>query len=538
MFDRLRYIVGARGGVAKGEVADMSIAARLFNGGMDIRADASPPGPDDDYWYAPFDGGTGGPVTADSAMRVSAVYACVTVITEDVASLVLDLMRRLSPTQKERAIDQPLSQVLSLRPNSLQTSFEWREMCQGHMLLRGDAFNVIQPKPRGGVELVPLHPDRVKVEVLPSRIRVYTYEDPKTREKRRFLDDEIFHLPGRDFDGVRGKSVIAHARESIRLASSSHRSANKLFDQGMKAPGILHHPGELSDTAYKRVRDDFAEQNLGGGNFHKPILLEDGMTWQSLGMTAQDAEFVATYKGALEDVARFFRMPPHKIGILDRATFSNIEHQSIDYVIGCLRAWLVRWQQRIDTDLISLPQLFAEFDDKPLLRGDMKSRYEAHAIGRQWGFENADEIRADLGQNPTVDGAGEDYWRPMNMARSSDPTPAEMASQRRNASTAAQASRAALFAESLAVRLVQRELSMVEKAAREHATDAAAWEAFLTDFYASHGQRVASTLHVGEAAGAAYGERQVRALRAGGVAVMETWLAERPAELVELALAS
>lgn len=519
----------------------MSIAERLLNGGRLRSETPAAPSPDDDYWYQALDSiSAGGSVSADAAMRVSAVYACVTVITEDVASLALELMRRIGRGRKELADDVPLSDVLRLQPNTLQTSFEWREMCQGHVLLRGNAYNVIVPNDRGAIgELVPLHPDCVTVTVLPSRVRVYEYKDPSGKEQpHKFLDDEIFHLVGRESNGVKGKGVIESARESIALARSSQRSANKLYDQGMKAPGVLQHPGVLSDEAYNRIREDFAQKNLGVGNWHKPILLEDGMTWQSLGMTSQDAQFVETYKGSLEDIARFFRMPPHKIGLMDRATFSNIEHQGIDYVIGCLRAWLVRWQMRIDTDLIvpSTPPLFAEFDDTPLLRGDMKSRYEAHAIGRQWGWENADEIRADFGRNPTEDGAGGDYWRPMNMARSSDPTPAQLAASR--SSSAGASARAALYAETLAVSLVRRELDRVAAAAERHASDGEGWASFLADFYGEHAERIARTLRIPDEAASAYTDRQVRELKSAGVVCMEEWLAERPRELVQLAMAA
>lgn len=514
----------------------MNIAERLLFGGHDIRSEAATPGPTDDFWYTAIDAmGAGRPVTPDAAMRVSAWYACMTVLTEDIASLPLILYERLAGGGKDRAAAAPLSRTLRLTPNRLQTSFEWREMSQGHVMARGNAYSVIQPTIHGGIELVPLHPDRVKVSVTPQRIRVYTYREA-AGDERKFLDDEIFHLPGRDFDGVTGKSVMSSALDALAVAASAQRSATKMFDQGMKTPGVLQHPGPLSEEAHKRLREDFAQQNQGVANWHKPILLEDGMIWQSMSMTSQEAESSDRYKLSLEDIARFFRMPQHKIGILDRATFSNIEHMAIDYVVGTLRPWLVRWEQKIATDLISDARQFAEFLVDALLRGDVKSRWEAYNIARMIGAKNADEIRSLENENAIADGSGQDYWRPMNMARAADPTPAQLAAQR---SGQAQASgRAALFAESLAVRLVQRELDRVGAAAKRFATDGEGWAAWLDEFYQGHAMDVAKAFHVGEASGQAYADRQVRELKSTGVVCMETWLADRPGELVQLALAS
>lgn len=513
-----------------------SIAERLLNGGHDIRSEWATPGPGDDFWYTAIDTmGAGRPVTPDAAMRVSAWYACMTVLTEDIASLPLILYEKLARGGKDRADAAPLSRTLRLTPNRLQTSFEWREMSQGHVMARGNAYSVKQPTISGGVELVPLHPDRVKVSVTPQRIRVYTYRDPDGDE-RKFLDDEIFHLPGRDFDGVTGKSVMTAAIDALAVAASAQRSAVKMFEQGMKTPGVLQHPGPLSDEAHQRLRDDFAEKNLGLKNWHKPILLEEGMTWQSMSMTSQEAEASERYKLSLEDIARFFRMPQHKIGILDHATFSNIEHMAIDYVVGTLRPWLVRWEQKIATDLILDLRLFAEFLIDALLRGDAKSRWEAYALARNIGVLSANEIRAPENMNALEGSEGEDRWRPLNMARATDPTSAQLAAQR--GSQAQATGRAALFAESLAVRLVQREVDRVGAAAKRFAADGDGWATWLEDFYAGHAMDVAKAFHVDEAAGHAYAMRQVRELKSAGIACMELWPADRPAELVELALAS
>ena len=512
----------------------MPLFERLL-GAPDVRAET--PGPMDDYWYTAIDASGGGrPVTPDAAMRVSAWYACMTVLTEDVASLPLILYERQAGGGKTRADAAPLSRALRLTPNRLQTSFEWREMSQGHVMARGNAYSVIQRAPSGGNELIPLHPDRVKVTVLPNRIRVYNYAPPDGGQPIRFLDDEMFHLPGRDFDGVTGKSVLSAALDALAVAASAQRSANTLFDQGMKTPGVLQHPGVLGDEAYNRLRDSFAEKNLGVKNWHKPILLEDGLTWQSMSMTSQEAEGLQRYKSSLEDIVRFFRMPPHKVGILEHATFSNVEHMGIDYVVGTLRPWLVRWEQKIATDLIIDRQQFAEFLVDALLRGDAKSRWEAYATARNIGAANADEIRARENENAIEDGSGQDYWRPMNMARASDPTPAQLAAQRGSQGQAS--ARASLFAESLAVRLVQREMDRVGAAAKRFATDGEGWASWLDEFYQGHAMDVAKAFHVGAAAGQAYADRQVRALKSNGVLCMETWLANRPAELVELALAS
>ena len=502
------------------------------------RAEATPPGPDADFWYrdlAGYVGAGGNMVTADSALRSSAVFACVKVISEDVASLPMILYRRLAAGRgRDRADDLPLSRTLRLEPNRLQSSMEWREMCEGHLLLRGNAINVIVPDARGFVgELIPLNPDRVDITVLPNRVRVYTYRPADGSREVNYLDSEIFHVPGMSFDGVKGLSPITYARETIAASLAAQRSQTALYDQGLKAPGVLQHAGKLSDDAYKRVRETFAEANLGVANFHKPILLEEGMTWQTLGMTSEDAQFIETYKHTLEDIARYFRMKPHKIGILDHATFSNIEQENISYVIDTLRPWLVRWEMRASIDLIYDDRLFVEFLVDALLRGDIQSRYTAFQIARQNGTLSANEWRERENQNP-IDG-GDVQWRPLNMANADDPTPAQLAQTAR--STRGATSRAALFAGQLATRLVRKELDRVAAAAERHAADGDGWATFLADFYGAYAEEIARTLGVGEEAARTYTDRQVRELRADGVACIDGWLADRPAELVGLAMA-
>jgi len=516
---------------------------RILNGGV-AELSASY-GPGDDYWYGPV-GGTsaaGINVTPEAAMRVAAVFACVRVISEDIASVPLDVFRRLDQGGKQRIpFDAlPLARILSKKPNRWQNSMEWREMATGHVLLRGNAYSRILSGASGFVDqLLPLNPDRMAVDRLPSGSLRYTYSNPVTNVKDLYAQEEIFHLRGLSSDGLTGISVIALARETIGLAIASQRHAAKTMANGGRPSIVIKRPSAApawSPEGRANFKSAWQEAHGGVDNAGKIAVLEEGMEIQQMGMTSEDLQFVQTYKLQLDEIPRFFRMQPHMIGILDHATFTNIEHQSLEYVTRTLRPWAVRWEMALFDQLIVSDRLFAEFNLEGLQRGDAAGRATFYRTMWEIGAFNDDEIRDKENLNRRADGLGGVYMRPANIVPADTPVDAIGGSASAPRAIAAENPRLRLIAESAAQRLVRKEADRVSKAAKKHADDAEGWNAFLDAFYDEHAQDIARTLHIADSEARAYADRQLADLRSGGgVAVMENWIEERPAELAKLAL--
>ncbi len=393
--------------------------AGLGDGG-DKRADTVG-GADDDYWYQNQVGSgvsqAGALVTPDTAMRVSAVYACVRIIAQSVAVLPFTVYTS-TDAGRIKAVDHPLFRILARRPNSWQTAYEFMLMQQAHLCLRGNAFARIITGLDGSIEaLVPIHPDRVRVfRLMNGRLR-YEVRDQIANTTENVLQEEMLHVRGLTLDGLVGMSPIAVARETIGGALGTQDYANRLFSNDARPGGVLTVPGKLSTPAATRIKEDW-QQKFTGPNIHRTAVLEEGVKWAATGMTPEDAQFLETRRFQVIDIARIFGIPPHKLGELDRSTHSNIEHQGMEFVTDTLMPWLVAWEQAVSRDLMTEPEqdtFHAEFQVDALLRGDTASRYAAYAVGRQWGWLSADEIRRREGMDPIGGLAGNTYLRPMNM---------------------------------------------------------------------------------------------------------------------------
>lgn len=378
-------------------------------------------------WLIDAFGGTkatsGISVSADSSMRCAAVYACVRVLAESVAQLPLILYRRLPNGGKERATDHPLYTLLHDAPNSWQTSLEFRELQMYNLLLRGNGYSFIN-RIRGVVrELLPLHPDRMTVAQRENFDLTYALSK-SGGETQPLAAGDVFHLRGLSANGYTGITPIAMAREAIGLALATEQHGARLFANGAKMGGILKHPGKLKDAEMaKRIRESF-DTAFSGDNAHRTALLEENMSWEKVTMTAEDSQFIETRKYQRSEIASIFRVPPHKIGDLERATFSNIEHQSLEFLTDSLLPWLRRWEQAITRDLLTpreRPEFFAEFLVDGLLRGDVKTRMDSYAVAIQNGIMSPNEARTRENLNPRA--GGDEYLRPANMVPASDPPP-------------------------------------------------------------------------------------------------------------------
>lgn len=371
-----------------------------------------------------FTGGTksaaGINVTPDTALQASAVYACVRVLAETIASLPLHVYRRLEGSKgKEKAPEHYLYPVLHEIANPEMTSFELRETMVGHLCLRGNAYAEKVFDRAGRVkELWPLNPDGVLVERdKATKQLIYIITLPGESKQVKLSSDRILHIRGLSGNGIIGYSPIALAKESIGLALATEEYGSRFFGNASRPSGVLEHPGKLGKDAADRLKKSWEEMHRGLSNAHRVAILEEGLKWNQIGMTQEDSQYLQTRQYQVVDIARIFRVPPHMIAELSRATFSNIEFQSIDFVVNTIRPWLVRFEQAFKQRLFDETdrEHYAEFSIDGLLRGDIASRYSAYAIGRQWGWLSADDIREMENRNPLPDGQGETYLVPLNM---------------------------------------------------------------------------------------------------------------------------
>ena len=361
-------------------------------------------------------------VGEQKSLGISSVWACVNLYASTLGSLPLILYRR-SPDCKsrERATNHPAYRLAHDTPNEFYTSFTWRETSMGHVLTWGNAYSEIIGR-RAPRELRLLRPDHTRPEVTTSGRLFYTHDPGGDASRRRLIrPEDMIHVAGLGFDGVRGYSVIQTHRESMGLSVAALEYGSSWFGNGSRPSGVLNHPATLSDDAGKKLRLQWEALHAGSDNWNKTAILEEGMSWQSIGMPPADSQFIETKVFQVQDAARIYNIPPHMIQELSKATFSNIEHQAIQFVTHSVRPWLVRWEQELNRKLLSTRDRethFFEFLVDGLLRGDVETRFKSYALGRQWGWLSTNDVRRLENMNPVPD--GDDYLVPLNMVPSDD----------------------------------------------------------------------------------------------------------------------
>ncbi|MGE3932368.1 MAG: phage portal protein [Rhodospirillaceae bacterium] len=351
-------------------------------------------------------------ISETSAMNIVAVQCAVRILAETLASLPFVLYRRRD-RGKERATELGLYRLLHDRPNPLQTALEFWEAMVAQVALWGNAGAEIERNGRGepvGLWFVPWR--RVRAGLVGGR-KLYAVSVPNGPEV--VLDDSQFlHIADLTFDGVVGLSRIGQARQALGLAVAAEEYGAAFFGTGGHPGVILHHPGAPSLEAQKNLVADFDAKFVGLENAHRTAILAEGMKAERFDMPLKDAQFLELRKFQIAEIARIFRVPPHMLGDLDKATFSNIEQQSLDFVIHTMRPWARRCAQRVALHLIDDPALFAEhlFDD--LLKGDLASRTAAMVQQINNGLLTPNEGRAAENRDPLP--GGDQAFRPLNMA--------------------------------------------------------------------------------------------------------------------------
>ena len=335
-------------------------------------------------------------VSEQTAMKASAVYACVTLIAKTIASLPLKVYRRKANGDPIEVPDTVPYYLLHDEPNPAMTSCVWREYLTANILLGGNGYAAIgRDQANRIVDLFPVPSRLVKPERKKDGRTQYTVElGDGTAEV--FDQSDMLHIPGLGFDGVKGLSVITWAaRQAVGLALATESHGGKLFSNGARLGVVLKHPKSLSKDAQTRLRQQFDQQHGGLSNAFKTMVLEEGLDVTNVSMTSQDAQFLETRRFQVEDIARFFGVPPHLIGHTEKNSSwgTGIEQQTLGFLIFTIIPWLTRFEQEFNRKLFPRSPFYAQFKHQGLMRGDSKARADYYASGHQNGWLTTNEIR-------------------------------------------------------------------------------------------------------------------------------------------------
>lgn len=402
----------------------MGLVSKMFNQGSWSAAD--------DRWYAPYLGletNAGARVDQNTALNIPAVWACIRIIAESIGSLPLHLYTRQG-RGKNRATTHPLYLLLHDRPNPEMTAMSFRETMTAHVLSWGNCYAEKEIDQTGRVKaLWPIGPDRVEPRRdMDTGEIFYNVRPDASGATMRIPREQMLHVPGLSYNGLVGYSPITKMREAIGLALATEEFGARFFGAGTHPGLIVSHPTKLGEIAHKNLRESLATTYSGLGKAHRLLLLEEAMKVEKIGVNPEEAQFLMTRRFQLAEIARIYRVPMHMLADMEKgASYASIEQMSLDFVIHTLRPWMVRFEQAYNNQLfltdLERRRYFWEHLADGLLRGDQKSRYESFAIGRNWGWLSADDIREIENMNPLPDGKGEVYLQPLNMAEAGAPPP-------------------------------------------------------------------------------------------------------------------
>jgi len=479
-------------------------------------------------------------VTPESALTIPAAYACTVCISEDIAKVPLQIFEYVNhgDSGKRLARNHPLYERLHDQPNDIQTAVEFREMMTAFALNRGIAIAEKRKDPKGQPDqLWPLHPELVRRDTTTSGRLRYIYSDPmRNGADRPLLPEEVFVLRGRF-----GRGVLDFARETMRLQMLMTGYAEDAYTKGPRTAGAVQTDKMLDDEVRGALREALDEYAVGGPRSGRPMILEDGMTWQSVGFSMQDAEFLGTMQHNVADICRFYRVPQHKVQELLRSTNNNISQQSVDYVVDSLVAWAVRWEQAIRRDLILNPaRFFAEHNLEGLLRGDFKTRMEGYQIAVLTGWMTPEEVRIKENMNPEPDNG--ELLRPLNMTTQQGAPQNTVGPQRQAAQlgdggqpNATAMSYLQVLVRDGAARVVRKEVASLTALSKR--TSGEEWRAGVRDFYREHAEFVERILRIPAATAQRYCESRASKVLERGVEAIDDPETVTIADLTETACA-
>ncbi len=360
---------------------------------------------------------SGASVSEQSSLAVTAVWASIKILANTMATLPLITYKRLEKRGKERAFDHYLYDLLKLRPNSLQSSYEFRHLLSVHQNLWGAGLAEIQFKKGKPVALWPIPPWLVKVKINEKSKRLY-YEIEVEGKKRTLPSYQVLCFASMSTSAFEWLSPIAIHRETIGLSMAMTEFGALTFGQGTNPSGILTHPGRLKEMSEKDIRAKFKDAYEGLSRAHRLMLLEEGMKFERVGLPPEDAQYLESRKFSVQDIARIYNVPLYLLQDHEKSTSwgTGIEEMNIGFMRFTIQPMLVQWEQEFQIKLFNEGEpYFPEFLIEGMLRGTQSTRYAAYAIARQWGWMSADDVRVIENMNPLPDKQGEMYLVPMNM---------------------------------------------------------------------------------------------------------------------------
>jgi HK97 family phage portal protein len=497
----------------------------------------------DSFWYAPagWSGAfsqTGIRVTPELAMTVSAVWFGMNFLARNLGSMPCGVLQHSATNAKLPALSNPLSPILGFAPNDTQDALEFFEQATGHLVLRGNFYAKIVSGLRGYVDqLLPMHPDLVRVGRLPNGRLQYTVRNVIGQPPDILTQDEVFHVRGYSTDGMTGLSMIAYGANSIGTAIAQDTYTARFFKQGASASIAVKHPGVLGEVGAKNLRQSISAYLNGLQNVGGVLVLEENASLDKIGISPQDAQLLGMKDHSIREVARWLGLPSYLFSDMGKPpTYASSAQFAEDLVRYSFRPLARRFEMAIRRQLIVEPDVYsAEFDMSELLKGDIQARSAFYHMAILDGWMNRNEVRIKENMNPE-DGL-DDFLEPQNMRdagalqgqSTSAPTPAPPSDARRDV-------RATILAVEAAARVVRKELVTVRKKATELAKDPEGWSTWLLSFYADHARFVAETLHLPLPLAREYAARQGLRLRDGGVGITEDWEFTVPTELASWAL--
>lgn len=360
-------------------------------------------------------------VTPEAAEGLSAIFACVNLLSSVLAMIPLYLYEEQGDSKK-KAKDHPLFNILAKLPNKMHTAIDFWQIMLRNMLLFGNGYALIVRDNSGKItELLPLNPKSMMVFIGGDGLPAYKYTYVDGTEAI-YLNAEILHLVDYyDYNGFIGRSRVQVCQDTTGLYMAAEEFSSKFFANGSMIAGVLQHPSTLSDTAYARLLKSWNERHSGAANAYKPALLEEGVTWQSIGVKPEDAQLLDTRKQQVIEACRLYNVPPHMIQSLDKATYSNIEDQSINFATYSLMIPATKVEQNVYKDLLltSEKQRYtAEYDMKTLTRGNTVARMTKNKEMFYMGAYSQNDVRREEGENP-IEG-GDVYYVPANLLKADE----------------------------------------------------------------------------------------------------------------------
>lgn len=400
---------------------------QLYNGYAQEQRSATSSLENPSQWFLDWASGgyasSGVAVNDESALTFAAIYICNLILSQSIAQLPIGLFRTTPDGDTVPATNRPENRLVGVNPSGdslLYTSYTFRSTLQFHLGMRGNGYARIRRDGRGGARELRI--------LMPNSVRPFMYEDRlfydvtlPNGQRETLLPEDILHLASMSSDGINGRSPITVMKDTIGIGLGNRNYISKIQKRGGRVDGFLKHPNKLSPEGVSGLRENFKGAMQRGDI----PLLENGVDYMSVSLNPTDAEFINTHKVTSRDIYGAYRIPPHMAGDLERATFSNIEHQSLEFVKNSLLPWMKNWEAELNRKLLPYDlqeNHFFRFNVDGLLRGDIKARMEAYTKAIQWGILNRDEVRELENRNRIPEGLGQIFLTPLNMTALTEET--------------------------------------------------------------------------------------------------------------------